>query len=168
MLRAAVSLVPDGVTLTTGTISGIPLYNADEEEAAGIPPAVAALKEIIVAGDGLLLVTPEYNNSIPGVTKNAIDWLSRPPADSARLFRDRPVAILGASPGGFGNILSQSAWLPVLATLGTRPWFGGRLMVSRAATVFDANGQLIDEGIKTQLQKFLAGFADFVKAKPKA
>ena len=168
LLRAAVSLVPDGVTLTTGTISGIPLYNADEEEAAGIPPAVVALKETILAGDGLLLVTPEYNNSIPGVTKNAIDWLSRPPADSARIFRDRPVAILGASPGGFGTILSQSAWLPVLAMLGTRPWFGGRLMVSRAGSVFDANGQLIDEGIKTQLQKFLAGFADFVKAKPKA
>ncbi len=167
LLRAASSLIPDGVTLTTGTITGIPLYNADEEDASGIPPAVTALKDMIVAGDGLLLVTPEYKNSIPGVTKNAMDWLSRPPADSARIFRNRPVAVLGASPGGFGTILSQSAWLPVLATLGTRPWFGGRLMVSRAGSVFDADGRLIDESIKTQLQKFLAGFADFVKANPK-
>ena len=74
LLRAAVSLMPDGVTLATGTIRGIPLYNGDDEETSGIPPAVTALKDMIVAGDGLLLVTPEYNNSIPGVTKNAIDF----------------------------------------------------------------------------------------------
>ena len=167
LLRAATSLLPQDVTLTTGTIRGIPLYDADEEATTGIPPAVVALKDAIVAGDGLLLVTPEYNNSIPGVAKNAIDWLSRPPEDIARIFRDRPVAIMGASPGGFGTILSQSAWLPVLATLGMRPWFGGRLMVSRAHTMFDTEETLIDEAVKKQLQKFLTGFADFVTANRK-
>jgi NAD(P)H-dependent FMN reductase len=108
-----------------------------------------------------LLVTPEYNNSIPGVFKNAIDWLSRPPADIPRVFGNRPVAVIGASQGGFGTILSQSAWLPVLRTLGTRAWFGGRLQVSRAATVFDADGKLLDDGIREQLRKFLDGFVKF-------
>lgn len=82
------------------------------------PEPVKALKEAIVAADGLLLATPEYNNSIPGVFKNAIDWLSRPPADIKRVFGGMPVALTGASPGGFGTILSQNAWLPVFRTLG--------------------------------------------------
>ena len=164
LLRAAASSMPDGSSLTIGTIQGIPLYNADEEEASGIPPAVNTLKQAIVAGEGLLIVTPEYNNSMPGVLKNAIDWLSRPPADSARIFANRPVAIIGASPGGFGTILSQNAWLPVLSTLGTRHWTGGRLMMSRAHTLVDANGNLTDEAMKTQVQKFMTGFVDFVKS----
>jgi len=124
--------------------------------------AVTKLKEQIVAANGLLLVTPEYNNSLPGVFKNAIDWLSRPAADIPRVFGNRPVALIGASQGGFGTILSQSAWLPVLRTLGTRPWFGGRLLVSRAATVFDADGKLLDDGIRDQLRKFLDSFVKFV------
>jgi chromate reductase, NAD(P)H dehydrogenase (quinone) len=76
------------------------------EAAEGIPEPVTALKDVIAAADGLLLVTPEYNNSIPGVFKNAIDWLSRPPADIQRVFGGKPVALTGASPGGFGTILS--------------------------------------------------------------
>ena len=99
-----------------------------------MPAAVAKLKEQVAAADGLLLVTPEYNNSIPGVFKNAIDWLSRPAADIPRVFGGRKVAVIGASPGGFGTILSQTAWLPVLKTLGTNPWFGGRLLVRAPAT----------------------------------
>ena len=78
----------------------------------------------------MLLATPEYNNGIPGVFKNAIDWLSRPSSGVAALFGDKPVAVVGASPGGFGTILAQEAWLPVLRTLRTGTWFGGRLMVS--------------------------------------
>ena len=87
------------------TLHGIPLYDGDVEAAEGIPAAVAALKEEIVAADGLLLVTPEYNNGIPGVFKNAIDWLSRPAADIGRVFGGRPVAVIGASPGQFGTML---------------------------------------------------------------
>ena len=161
LLRAATESMPAGARLELGSIKGIPLYDADVEAASGVPDVVAALKERIVAADGLLLVTPEYNNSIPGVFKNAIDWLSRPSADIPRVFGGRPVAVIGASPGGFGTLLSQTAWLPVLKTLGTRAWFGGRLQVSRAGDVFDANGKLIDERVREQLRKFLDGFVKF-------
>ena len=99
LLRAAVGQMPTGVTLETGSIKGIPLYDGDLEAAQGLPDAVAKLKERVVATDGLLLVTPEYNNGIPGVFKNAIDWLSRPSADIPRVFGNRPVAVMGASPG---------------------------------------------------------------------
>ncbi len=158
LLRAAVELMPPGSTLEIATLHGIPLYDGDAEARDGLPPAVQALKERVVACEGLLLATPEYNNGIPGVLKNAIDWLSRPNADIARVFGDRAVAVLGASPGGFGTILAQNAWLPVLRTLGTRPWFGGRLMVSRAGQVFDADGKMTDEKMRAQLQQFLQGF----------
>ena len=161
LLRAAVQLMPDGARLEIGSIEGSPLYDGDLEAAQGIPAAVQALKAKVIEAQALLLVTPEYNNSIPGVFKNAIDWLSRPAGDIARVFGDRPVGGLGASPGGFGTILSQNAWLPVLRTLGTRPWFGGRLQVSRAGNVFNAAGELTDEAIRTQLGKYLSGFVDF-------
>lgn len=129
LLRSAAGLMPEDSELVVETIRGIPLYDGDVEAAEGIPEQVAALKEAIAAADGLLLVTPEYNNSIPGVFKNAIDWLSRPPADIPRVFGSKPVALIGASPGGFGTILSQNAWLPVLRTLGAELWSGKRLMV---------------------------------------
>jgi chromate reductase len=163
LLRAAVGLMPEGVELEIGSIAGIPLYDGDLEASQGIPSAVQALKKRIEQTDGLLLVTPEYNNSIPGVFKNAIDWLSRPPADIARVFGERPVGVIGASPGGFGTILAQNAWLPVLRTLGTRTWFGGRLQVSRAGNVFNAAGELTDEAARTQLRKYLGGFIDFIR-----
>jgi chromate reductase len=99
-------------------------------------------------------------------SKNAIDWLSRPPSDIPRVFSGKPVAIIGASPGGFGTILSQEAWLPVLRTLGTRPWFGGRLLVSRAATVFDEGGGIMNDSIKEQLRQFIHGFVSFVRSIP--
>lgn len=163
LLRAAVEAMPEGSELQVGAIRDIPLYDGDVEREQGIPPAVQALKDAIAAADGLLLATPEYNNSIPGVMKNAIDWLTRPAADIPRVFGGKPVAVMGATPGGFGTVLAQNAWLPVLRTLGTRPWFGARLMVSRAGTVFDANGVLTDAAIREQLRGFVAGFVQFVR-----
>jgi chromate reductase len=162
LMRAAQRLMPEGAELIEGSIAGIPLYNGDDEAATGIPPAVQALKDRIAAADGLLLFTPEYNNSIPGVFKNAIDWTSRPPKDIGPLFGGRPVAVLGASPSGFGTILSQNAWLSVLRTLGTRPWQEGQLMVSRAGDVFDDQGRLTDDRMRERLKEFLAGFVAFV------
>jgi len=164
LLRAAAESMPAGAALEIGTIRGIPLYDADVEAASGIPPEVAALKDAIAAADGLLLATPEYNNSIPGVFKNAIDWLSRPDADIPRVFGGKPVALIGASPGGFGTILSQDAWLPVLRTLRVEFWSAGRLMVSRARNVFDADGTLADAAVRQQLGAFMQGFAAFAGA----
>lgn len=158
LLRAAVELAPSGTTLQSASIRGIPLYDGDVEE-QGIPPAVAELKEKIVAADALLLVTPEYNNSIPGVFKNAIDWLSRPPADAARVFANRHVTLIGVSPGRFGTVQSQRSWLPVLRTLRMRPWFGVPLYVSAAAGTFDAQGNLVDAELRSRLRDLLANYA---------
>ena len=157
LLHAATRLMPEDAVLEAATIRDIPLYDGDVEAKTGIPAPVAALKDQIAAADGLLLITPEYNNSIPGVFKNAIDWLSRPPADIGRVFGGRPVAVIGASPGGFGTILAQNAWLPVLRTLGTEPWFGGRLLVSRAQGVFNSAGALTDAAVEGQLRQFPGG-----------
>ena len=161
LLRAALDMAPEGVEIVEGTIRGIPLYDADVEASDGIPQAVARLKDQVAEADGVILFTPEYNNGIPGVFKNAIDWMSRPPADIPRVFGGKPFAIAGASPGNFGTLLSQEAWLPTMRTLGTVPWFGAKLMVSRAATVIE-DGRIVDEATEKKLRDFIAGFAAFV------
>jgi len=158
LLRAAAELVPAGTTLMVHGIAGIPLYDADLEETRGIPAPVAALKDAIAAADGLLIATPEYNGSIPGVLKNAIDWLSRPSDDIARVFGGKPVALIGASPGGFGTVLAQEAWLPVLRKLGAAPWFGAVLTVAHASKLFDAEGNLTDGDTRQRLAALLAQF----------
>ena len=165
LLRAARQLAGDGIALDVATLHGIPLYDADLEARDGLPAAVSALKDRLVASDGVLLVTPEYNNGIPGVFKNAIDWLSRPADDIPRVFGDRPFALAGASPGGFGTILSQAHWLPVLKTLGVDLWAGGRLLASRSGSLFDADGALVDEKLRAQLAGFVQGFAGYVAGK---
>ncbi len=164
LLRAAAGLMPEGTQLLVRTIHGIPLYDGDLEASTGIPTAVRQLGEAIANADGLLLATPEYNNSIPGPFKNAIDWLSRIEDEAKPVFAGKPVAVMGASPGGFGTCLAQNAWLSVLRTLETRPWFGGRLVVSRAAGVFDAEGHLVDEGVKQRLREFVSGFVGYVQS----
>lgn len=161
LLRAAATSAPESVEFTVATLHGIPLYDGDLESAEGLPAAVVALKERVMAADGLILATPEYNNGMPGVFKNAIDWLSRPPKDTAAVFAGRAVALVGASPGGFGTVMAQAAWLPVLKTLGVRTWSGGRVMMSRAGQGFDAQGQLVDAAFAQQLREFVQGFAAF-------
>ena len=161
LLHAAQQVAGDDVTLEAATLHGIPLYDGDVEARDGEPAAVTALKQRILASDGVLLVTPEYNNGIPGVFKNGIDWVSRGTPGIPAVFGDRPFALIGASPGGFGTILSQNHWLPVLKTLGVRLWAGNRLMVSRAGSVFDADGALVDPKVREQLAGFVQGFAAF-------
>lgn len=169
ILRAAATMMPPDSVLRIESIAAIPLYDGDVESGSGIPESVAQLKEAIAAADGLLLVTPEYNNSISGVAKNAIDWLSRPPADIARVFGGKPVALAGASPGGFGTVLAQNAWLPVFRTLGADLWAGGRLLVSRASNVIGANGEIVDAATRENLAKFVSGFVGYVqKRKPRS
>lgn len=170
LLRAAAGLAPVGTDIEVASIAGIPLYDGDLESERGIPDVVTTLKDRIAAADGLLLVTPEYNGSIPGVFKNAIDWLSRPNQDIARVFGDKPVALMGATPGMAGTRLAQSAWLPVLRTLGARTWSGKQLYVASASHVFDSEGTLMDEKITKLLSEFLAGFSGFaaeVSARPR-
>ncbi len=162
LLRAAAERVPSGTEVELASIAGIPLYDGDLESEQGLPAPVTALKDRIAAADGLLLVTPEYNNSLPGVFKNAIDWLTRPPKDIPRVFGDKPVALMGATPGMGGTRLSQSAWLPVLRTLGTRAWFGKQLYVAGASQAFDVEGRLVDPTIDKLLSEFMAGFSRFV------
>ena len=162
LLRAAAEVVSAGTRLEVVSIREIPLFDGDLEEAGGIPAAVQQIKDRIASADALLLATPEYNNSIPGVFKNAIDWMSRPAKDIKRVFGDRPVALMGATPGPGGTSLAQSAWLPVLRVLQTRPWFGGRLLVSNAGKVFDGKGNLFDDQIRAQLKTFIAGFEEFI------
>jgi NAD(P)H-dependent FMN reductase len=162
LLRAAQEEAPAGVALEIESIRGIPLYDGDVEKAQGLPARVVELKDKIASADALLLVTPEYNNSIPGVFKNAIDWLTRPPADIPRVFKGRPVAITGTSPGRFGTLLSQTAWLPIVRTLGMRPFYGSNLYVAEAAKVFDAEGQLVNTDVRALLGKFLEGYAQFL------
>lgn len=164
LLRLAQSMAGAGMSIDIATLHGIPLYDGDTEQREGIPAAVRDLKDRVVACDGLLLVTPEYNNSIPGVFKNAIDWLSRPASDIPRVFGDRPVAVMGASQGGFGTILAQNGWLPVLRTLRARHWLGGRLLVSRAQQLVDETGSIQDEALRRNLDDFLRGFARFVES----
>ena len=164
LLRACVSVLPEGVTLDIRTLHDIPLYNGDVESRDGVPASAAALKDAVAAAHGVILATPEYNNGIPGVFKNAIDWMSRPPSDIPRIFHGKVVGLMGASPGPFGTELAQAAWLPVLHTLGTRPWFGKRLRISGADKLFDAQGALQDAKVREQLQQYLHGFVDFVRA----
>jgi NAD(P)H-dependent FMN reductase len=165
LLRAAAEVAPAVVTLEVRTLHGIPLYDADIENGPGIPEVVTRLKDEIASSDGVLLVTPEYNNSIPGVFKNAIDWLSRPDADIARVFKGRPVAIMGASPGRFGTTLSQSAWLPVIRTLGMRPWLDERLLLFEARKMFDADGKLTDEHTRERMVRFVQGYCAFIRGR---
>lgn len=157
LLRAARDVAPDGTRIVIGDIADVPLYDGDAEAARGRPPAVSALTDLLAQADGLLLSTPEYNNGIPGVLKNVIDWMSR--GEGLALFAGKPVAVMGASPGGFGTAQAQTHWLPVLRSLRMRPWWDGRLMVSRAGALFDADGTLTDDRTRGQLAEFIAGFA---------
>jgi NAD(P)H-dependent FMN reductase len=162
LLRAASALSPAGCHVEIASIRGIPLYDADVE-AASLPDAVTELKERIAKADALLLVTPEYNHSLPGVFKNAIDWLSRPASDIRRVFADCPVGVMGATIGPGGTRLAQTAWLSVVRALGMRPWFGQNLFVPHAQQAFDAEGNLVDEKLRGLVASYMTGFAMFVE-----
>ena len=162
LIQACASLLDRRFVLDVVGIDGIPLYDGDLEGASGVPAAASALKDRIASSDALLIASPEYNNSIPGPLKNALDWLTRPPADIPRVFGGRIVGVIGASPGRFGTLSAQQAWSPVLRTLGTIPYFGEKLMVSGANAVFAADGSFADTGSRDRVQQYLDGFAGFV------
>jgi NAD(P)H-dependent FMN reductase len=163
LLRACQPLLPAGVSLEIVTLHEVPLYDGDVE-ARGIPPGVAKLKDLVAGADGLLIASPEYNHTMPGVLKNAIDWLSRPAEDIGRVFKGRPVALIGASPGGFGTARGQASWLPALRAVLLRPYFEhAPFYLSKAHQAFDEAGGFTDARTREQLAGFLAGFAAFVR-----
>lgn len=161
LLRAAEARVGSGDSLEVATLHGIPLFDEDLETREGLPAAVMALREAIQRADGLILATPEYNSGVPGVFKNALDWLSRTSRDRPSVLSGKPVALIGATPGGFGTVLAQTHWLPVLRALGMRHWTEGRLLVSKAHSVFP-EGELKDAAVAMALAEFMEGFGRFV------
>ena len=160
LLRAAADVMPAGAELDIRPIDDVPLYNADLERESGIPRPVAELKRAIEHASGLVLATPEYNGGIPGVLKNAIDWMSRPSDDIPRVFHGKPVALIGATPGGLGTTLSQAGWLQIQRTLRMRVWVDkGPLYVSGAGKLFDASG-LSDAELRERLRNYMAAFVE--------
>jgi chromate reductase, NAD(P)H dehydrogenase (quinone) len=157
-LRAAVELMPAGGALETFDLAAIPLYNGDVE-AQGVPAAVERFKAAIAAADGLLIVTPEYNYSIPGVLKNAIDWASRPPNDSP--LNGKPVAFMGASMGGFGTVRSQLHLRQVCVFTNMYPLNRPEVHISTAQDKFDADGRLTDERTREAIRRLLAALLDW-------
>jgi chromate reductase, NAD(P)H dehydrogenase (quinone) len=165
LMQAAVAAVPEGVQLSVAPIAEIPLYNEDLIVDSMLPAAVETLKALIAASDGLLIATPEYNNGVPGVLKNALDWLSVPREDIARVFGGKPVAVMGASIGDFGTVMSQAALLPILRALALQPWFGMRSPhVGKAHEVFDEQGQIANPAIAGHVRAFVTGFCAFASA----
>ena len=165
LLVEAGRLIPAGWEWQIADYRTFPPYNADLE-ARSYPEVVLACKELVAAADALLLVSPEYNNGVPGVLKNAVDWLSRPARDADRVFGDLPVALTGVSAGGFGTMLSQSAWLPTLKVLGLRVYTEHTLYVSRGNGLF-AEGRLTDEATRERLRKLVTGFAAYAERSPR-
>jgi chromate reductase len=140
-LRAAQKLAPQGMEITIGDISRIPLYN-DDLRAAGEPGPVAELKGQVRAADAILLVSPEYNFSVPGVLKNTLDWMSRPPEPP---FDGKVVAIMGASGGPLGTARAQYDLRKILVYMNTFTVNKPEVFIGAAQTKFNAQGELTDE-----------------------
>ena len=153
-LRAAQELAPDGMIVELATLHGIPLFNADEERAHGYPQAVVELRERLRASDAMLIATPEYNYSIPGVLKNALDWLSR---GSDSPLDDKPAGLLGAG-GRFGTVRAQAHLRDTLLHNRVRIVAGPEVYIDRAREKF-VDGRLIDERARDQIRRLLEALA---------
>ena len=162
LLRAADTLLPPGAELEIfDGLKAIPPYDADDDSSPA-PEAVQALRDAIDAADGVLVVTPEYNASIPGVLKNALDWASRPHATNP--LRGKPAAVVGASTGMFGAIWAQAETRKVLSTIGARV-LDRELPVSEAPERFSALGELSDADVAEAFAEILAELASAVEAR---
>ena len=158
-LRAATELVPEGATLEIFELDGIPGFNQDEEQN---PPAkVVELKKRIREADAILIVTPEYNYSIPGVLKNAIDWASRPYGDSA--WNGKPAAIMGASVGTIGTARAQYHLRQMMVFLNMFPINQPEVMIGNASERFDAEGKLTDDATKEFIRQLLQNLVEWTR-----
>jgi chromate reductase len=150
LLRAAAELLDEEVELELWDgLKAVPPYDEDDDRDPA-PAAVARLRDALAGADGVLFATPEYNSSIPGVLKNAIDWASRPLATNS--LRNKPVVVIGASTGMFGAVWAQAELRKVLAATGARV-ADAELAVGHAQTRFDEEGRLVDETVREQLQE---------------
>jgi len=159
--RALPALAPDGVSIAPlGSVGDFPLYNQDVQE-KGFPPAVTAMAQAIAAADGLIIVTPEYNYSMPGVLKNAIDWLSRVPKQP---FALKPVLIQSASQGGFGGVRAQLHLRHSLVFVEARTFNRPEVIIAAVQTKVDpATGEVTDPATRGFIADQLKAFAAFVR-----
>jgi len=157
-LRACGELLPQGMSLQITNLADIPMFNQDVFD-AGLPPAVKRFRDEIVAADGLLIASPEYNFSLSGALKNAIDWASRPPNQS---FQDKPVAIFSATTGPLGGPRNQYDLRRILIQLWAHPLPRPEVFIGAANTKFDGNGKLTDETTRKFLTELLAGFKEWI------
>jgi chromate reductase len=160
LLRAAQQLAPATLVIDIQVLDDVPLFNADLD-AEATPPAVARLRRAVREADGLLLVTPEYNHGVPGVMKNAIDWLSQPLAGSA--LDGKPTAIMGASTGAAGTARGQSQLRQSFVLTNTPSMLRPEVLVGRAQDKFDASGRLVDEPTRRFLRSFLEQFVCWIE-----
>lgn len=159
LLRAAIELAPEDVSFEVGEIHSIPLYDEDVHE-RGFPPAVEALRRQVGAADALLICTPEYNYSVPGVLKNAIDWVSRPPDQP---FDGKPLAIAGATPSTGGTMRAQYHLRQTAVFLNMHLVNKPEVFVAQAHEKFDADGRLIDERTRKHVTTMVASLATWAR-----
>ena len=158
-LRAAQELTPDGMNIRIKTLEDIPVYNEDLR-AQGYPAPVQTLRSEIADADAVLIATPEYNYSIPGVLKNAIDWASRPPEQP---FDGKPIAIMGASPGRVGTARAQYHLRQCFVFMNGLVLNRPEVMVAGASSLFDASGRLTDEATREHVAKLLEALAGWAR-----
>ena len=162
LLRTAAGLLPADVQLDVwDRLKEVPPYDEDDDVDPA-PSPVGALRDAVADADAILFATPEYNSSVPGQLKNAIDWVSRPHATNP--LRNKPVAVIGASTGAFGAVWSQAELRKVLAATGARV-VEGEVAVGHAPTRFDESRVLVDENLLEQLQEVLAELLEAAEAR---
>ncbi len=158
LLRTARELLPPGMTLDIMEIAELPLFNQENENP--FPAVVAEFRERIALADALLIASPEYNSSVSGALKNALDWASRPPRQP---LKSKPVAILGASTGNFGTVRAQLHLRQILTHVGALPLGKPEVLVARADQVFDADGNLLDQVALGLLRDLLEALAPWTR-----
>jgi chromate reductase len=159
LLRAAKGLAPAGMNIIEHSLADIPIYN-DDVRVAGYPASVQALRQAVAAADGLLFVTPEYNYSVPGMLKNAIDWVSRPPDQP---FAGKPAAIMSASGGMLGGARAQYHLRQICVFVDVHPLNKPEVVVSKAQEKFDAELRLSDEATQKQVAAQLEALARWIE-----
>jgi chromate reductase len=154
LLHAAFDLMPPGMTLEIFDLSQLPMFNQDFEKP--FPEAVVAFRDKIAQSDALLIATPEYNSSITGTLKNALDWASRSPQLP---LQGKPAAIMGASTGNFGTLRAQLHLRQILTHVGALPLGKPEVLVARAEQAFDADRKLVDASARGFLRDLLVALA---------